>query len=57
MLTIGIGRLACKAFLSVFQRKQTQHGALLVWLEQAFRAARISDEHERRMLESAVNRH
>ncbi|KAH4908622.1 hypothetical protein HBI80_055510 [Parastagonospora nodorum] len=48
--------LACKAFLSVFQRKQTQHRALLVWLEQAFKAARISDEHERRLLDCAINR-
>jgi hypothetical protein len=47
-------RLACKAFVAVFQRKQTQHRALLSWLEKSLVGARISDPAERRMLECAI---
>jgi hypothetical protein len=47
-------RLACKAFFAVFQQKQTQHRALLVWLETSLARARISDAEERCMLESAI---
>jgi hypothetical protein len=49
-------RLACKAFLSVFQRKQAQHRALLVWLGKSLKAIRISDSEEKRMLEGAINK-
>ncbi|KAF1914917.1 hypothetical protein BDU57DRAFT_520136 [Ampelomyces quisqualis] len=47
-------RLGCKAFLAVFQRQQTQHGALLSWLHKTLVGARISDPAERRMLECAM---
>ena len=49
-----VDRLASKAFLAVFQRKQTQHRVLLVWLEKSLAAVRISEPAERCMLESAV---
>jgi hypothetical protein len=47
-------RLASKAYLAVFQRKQTQHRALLTWLEKSLAAVRISDVAERRLLEWAI---
>lgn len=49
-------RLACTAFLTVFRQKQTQHGALLSWLEKSLVGARISDAAERRVLESAITK-
>jgi hypothetical protein len=52
-----VDRLACKAFLAVFQRRQTGHGALLSWLQKALVAARISDASERELLEAAVSRY
>lgn len=48
------GRLACKAFNVAFQRRQTQHGALLAWLRVQMAAVRPSSSAERQMLESAV---
>jgi hypothetical protein len=50
-------RLACKAFLAVFQRRQTGHGALLSWLQKALVAARISDASERELLEAAARKY
>jgi hypothetical protein len=50
-------RLACNAFLAVFQQQQTRHGALLGWLETSLARARISDADERCMLESAIAMH
>jgi hypothetical protein len=47
-------RLACKAFQTVFQRKQTQHGTLLAWLKASLFSTRISSAEERRMLEEAI---
>jgi hypothetical protein len=52
---LTIDRLAYKAFLSVFQRRQTQHGALLVWLEKSLKAVYMSDGEEKRLLEGAVD--
>ncbi|KAL6709686.1 Telomerase reverse transcriptase [Coniothyrium glycines] len=46
--------LACKAFQEVFQRKQTQHGGLLAWLQAAIVGARASDVSERSLLEEAI---
>ncbi|KAF2831906.1 hypothetical protein CC86DRAFT_365819 [Ophiobolus disseminans] len=48
--------LACKAFVAVFQRRQTQHRVLLVWLEKSLAAVRISDTAERQLLESVTQR-
>ncbi|KAH9878518.1 hypothetical protein IAQ61_001790 [Plenodomus lingam] len=45
--------LACKAFQTVFERRQTQHGALLAWLKAELYAVRISNSTERSMLEDA----
>jgi hypothetical protein len=47
-------RLACKAFQTVFQRKQTQHGTLLAWLKASLSSTRISSAEERRMLEDVI---
>jgi hypothetical protein len=47
-------RLACKAFNVVFQRRQTQHRALLAWLRAQMAASRPSSSVERQMLESAA---
>jgi hypothetical protein len=46
--------LAGRAFQKVFQRKQTQHRALLAWLKTSLATARISDRVEREMLDEAV---
>ncbi|KAH7401801.1 hypothetical protein DE146DRAFT_651599 [Phaeosphaeria sp. MPI-PUGE-AT-0046c] len=46
--------LACTAFLKAFRQKQTQHRALLSWLEKSLVGARISDAAERCVLESAI---
>lgn len=48
------GRLACKAFDVVFQRRQTQHGALLAWLRVQMAAVRPRSSTERLMLEDAA---
>jgi hypothetical protein len=47
-------RLACKAFADVFQRRQTQHGALLAWIERRMAAVRPLSRAERCMLDDAV---
>ena len=49
-------RLASKAFETVFQRKQTRHGALLKWLRARLAAVRISSTTEREVLEAAIGR-
>jgi telomerase reverse transcriptase len=46
--------IACKAFDSVFRRRQTQHGALLAWLAGALAAASPRTAAERCLLEGAV---
>ncbi|KAF2794045.1 hypothetical protein K505DRAFT_361455 [Melanomma pulvis-pyrius CBS 109.77] len=46
--------LACKAFEAVFQRRQTQHCALLAWLRRSLAAARPSSAAERSLLEGAA---
>jgi hypothetical protein len=53
----NVDRLACKAFLAVFQRRQTGHGTLLSWLQKSLVAARISDASERGMLEAAISKY
>jgi hypothetical protein len=50
----GRVRLACRAFKTVFQRKQTQHAALMEWLEGQLAAVPPVNSAERRMLEDAV---
>ncbi|KAF2134143.1 hypothetical protein P153DRAFT_105302 [Dothidotthia symphoricarpi CBS 119687] len=45
--------LACRAFQTVFQRRQTKHCVLLKWLGGELRKARFSSEMERGVLESA----
>lgn len=49
------GRLACKAFDAVFQRRQTRHRALLAWLRSSLAAVRPSGSAERCMLEGAIS--
>jgi hypothetical protein len=49
-----MARLACKAFQTVFQRQQTKHRALLLWLGNSLKAVRISDAAERNTLEDAA---
>jgi hypothetical protein len=50
-------RLASRAFLVVFQRRQTRHGALIASLEKLLAAARISNAVERQLLECAITQH
>ncbi|KAH9860521.1 hypothetical protein J1614_011852 [Plenodomus biglobosus] len=45
--------LACKAFQTVFERRQTQHGRLLAWLKSSLCAVPISSTTERGLLEEA----
>lgn len=52
-VTDGRYRLACKAFETVFQRRQTQHGILLKWIRGELRKTRMCSEREREMLEGA----
>ena len=50
----GAGRLACRAFWAVFQRRQTRHATLLTWLNSSLAAVSPTCRTDARIMDNAA---